>query len=115
MEAPLEGCVFLHVFTILLERGCANHVQLTARQHRLEYIASVHGALSSAGTNDGVHFIHKEDNIALGIGHFLEGSFEAFLKFAAVFCTSHHGSHVQLNNAFILESLWYIFIDDTLR
>ena len=90
-------------------------MQLAACQHRLEYIASVHGAFSSASADHSMHFIHKEDNIALGIGHFLEGSFEAFLKFAAVFCTSHHSSHVQLNNAFILESLWYIFIDDTLR
>ena len=42
LKAALESRVLLDVLAELVERGRADHAQLTARQHRLEHVAGIH-------------------------------------------------------------------------
>ena len=71
LEATLEGGVLLEVLAVLVERGGADHVQLTAGEHRLEHVARVHRALGGAGADDGVQFVDEENDLALRVAHFL--------------------------------------------
>ncbi|MNX20475.1 hypothetical protein D3C86_504200 [compost metagenome] len=42
LEASLEGRILLYILAVLVERGRANAVQLTASQRRLEHVAGIH-------------------------------------------------------------------------
>ena len=65
LETALQGRVFLDVFAILVQRGGADHVQFTARQHGLEHVAGVHRAFGLARANHGVHLVHEQQDLAV--------------------------------------------------
>ena len=67
LEAALEGRVFFDMLAVFVQGGGADHVQLAARQHRLEHVAGVHGAFGRARADHGVHLIHEQDDLALRI------------------------------------------------
>ena len=51
-----------------------------------------HGALSGTGPNNGMQFIDKEDDLAVGMLHFFDGGLEAFLELPAEAGTGDHAS-----------------------
>ena len=67
LEAPLERGVLLDVLAVLVERRRADRAQLAAREHRLEHVAGVDGALGGAGADDRVQLVDEEDDLALGV------------------------------------------------
>ncbi len=64
LEPPFEGGVFLDVFPVFVQRGCADHVQFATGQHRFEHVAGVHCAFSGARAHHGVHLINEQDDLA---------------------------------------------------
>ena len=66
LEAPLQRGVLLDVLAVLVERRRADRVQLAAREHRLEQVGGVHGALGRAGAHDRVQLVDEEDDPPLG-------------------------------------------------
>ena len=64
LEAPLQRGVLLDVLAVLVQRGGADGVQLAARQHGLEHVGGVHGALGRARADQGVHLVDEEDDAA---------------------------------------------------
>ena len=64
LEAPLERRVLLDVLAVLVERRRADRAQLAARQHRLEHVGRVDGALGRAGADDRVQLVDEEDDLA---------------------------------------------------
>ena len=67
LEAPLERGVLLDVLAVLVERRRADRAQLAAREHRLEQVRGVDGALRRAGADDRVQLVDEEDDLALGV------------------------------------------------
>ena len=61
LEAALQGRVLLDVLAVFVERGGADAVQLAARQHGLQQVARVHGALGLAGADHGVQLVDEQD------------------------------------------------------
>ena len=84
LEASLERGVLLDVLAVLVERGRADHVQLAAREHRLEHVAGVHRAFGRARADDGVQLVDEEEDAALGGVHLVEHGLEPLLELAAV-------------------------------
>ena len=62
LEAALERGVLLDVLAVLVERGRADRAQLAAREHRLEQVGGVDGALGGAGADDRVQLVDEEDD-----------------------------------------------------
>ena len=67
LEAALEGGVLLDVLAVLVERRRADEAQLAAREHRLDDVAGVHGALGGAGADDRVQLVDEGDHLAFGV------------------------------------------------
>ncbi len=84
LEAALERGVLLDVLAVLVERGRADRAQLAAREHRLEQVGGVDGALGGAGADDRVQLVDEQDHRAGGVGDLLEHRLEAVLELAAV-------------------------------
>ncbi len=83
LEAPLQRCVLLDVLAILIERGGADHAQLSTPQQRLEHVAGIHRPLGGAGTNERMQLIDEHDELPLGFGDLLEHRLEPLLELAA--------------------------------
>ncbi len=99
LEAALQRRVLLDRAVLLQRRG-ADQVQVAARETRLEDVARIHAALSgAAGTDDGVHLVDEEDQLALEGGDLSHRLGEALLEVAAVAGSGEHRGQVQRDDA----------------
>ena len=117
LEATLQRGVLLDVLLILVERGGADQVQFAARHHRLEHVGHVQPAFAAtlAGTDDGVHLVDEENQLALVLGHFLEHLLHALLELAAVLGACHHGVDVEFDQTLVAQRLGHFAGDHPLR
>ena len=115
LEAPLERRVLLDVLAELVERGRADHAQLTAGEHRLDHVAGVHGGVAAgAGADDGVQLVDEGDDLPLGVGDLLEHGLQPLLELTAVLGAGDHRAEVQRHQALALEALGDVAGDDPL-
>ena len=113
LETTLERRVLLHVLSILVERGGADHAQLTTGQHGLDHVPGVHGALGPARTNDGVQFVDERDHLAGGIGDLLQHGLQTLLELAAILRARQQAGDVERDEPLVLQSLGNVAIGDT--
>ena len=73
LEAPLERGVLLDVLAVLVEGRRADRTQLAAREHRLQHVGRVDGALGGARADDRVQLVDEEDDLALGVLDLVRG------------------------------------------
>ena len=115
LEAALQGGVLLDALAVLVERGRADHAQLTAREHRLEHVAGVHrGVAAGARADDGVELVDEGDDLALGGLDLLEHGLEPLLELAAVLRAGDHRRQVERQQAATLQRVGYVAGDDPL-
>jgi hypothetical protein len=105
LETAFEGCVFLNIFTILVEGGGADAVQFPSGEHGFQHIASVHSAFGFACTDDGMDFVDEKNDGSLGLDHLVEDGFEALFEFASELGPRNQGGQIEGNNPFFLETL----------
>ena len=55
----LEGSVLLDVAAVLIQRGCADGLQLTPRESRLDDVRGIHRTLCGACADERVHLINE--------------------------------------------------------
>ena len=116
LEAPLERRVLLDVLAVLVERGGADHPQLAAREHRLEHVAGVHGALAGgAGADDGVQLVDERDHLAAGVLDLLQDGLEPLLELAAELRAGDHRAEVERDDPLALQRGRDVLRDDPLR
>ena len=113
LKAPLEGRIFFDVLTVLVKGGRADHMQLAARQHRLEHIAGVHGALGRAGAHHGMQLVDEQHHVG-ALGDFLEHRFEPLLELAAILRARHQRAHVERHNMSVAQRLGHVAAHDAL-
>ena len=65
LEAALEGGVLLDVLSVFIERGRTDGAQLAAGKLRLEHVRCVGGPFGRTGSDNGMKFVDKEDDLAL--------------------------------------------------
>ena len=115
LEAALERGVLLDVLAVLVERRRADGVQLAAREHRLQHVRRVHRPFGRAGADDGVQLVDEEDDLALGLGDFLEDGLQPLLELAAVLRAGDERAHVERDDLLVLQALGHVAADDALR
>ena len=115
LEAALERGVLLDVLAVLVQRGRANHVQLAAREHRLQHVGGVHRPFGGAGADDGVELVDEEDDLAGRVGDFLQHRLEPFLELAAVLRARDQRAHVEADDPLRLEPFGHVLPHDALR
>ena len=113
LEAPLQRGVLLHVLPILVQRGRADGLQLTARQHRLEDAGGVDSALGSAGADESVDLVDEQHNVAAGLD-LLQHLLQALLEIAAITAASNQRTKVEGVNLLIPECFGNVATDDGL-
>ncbi len=114
LEAALERGVLLDVLRVLVERRRADGAQFAAREHRLEQVRGVDGALGGAGADDRVQLVEEQDDRAVRVGDLLEHALEPFLELAAVGGAGDQRAHVERDHFAIAQGLGDVLGDDPL-
>src|SRR5581483_2269064 len=115
LEAPLERRVLLDVLAVLVERRRADAPQLAAREHRLEHVRRVDGALRRARADDRVELVDEEDEVALGVANLGEDGLQPLLELAAVLRAREQRADVERPDPLALQAFRDVAVDDALR
>jgi hypothetical protein len=108
LEAPLQRRVLLDVLLVLVEGRRPDAVELAARQHGLEQVRRVHGALGRARAHHRVQLVDEEDDLALGVLDRLEHGLEPLLELTAVLGARDERAHVEGDDALALQPLGHV-------
>ena len=113
LEASLKRAVLFDVLVVLAQRGRADALNLTARQHGLEDVRSVDRTLGRACANDGVQLVDEHDDVAVlpDLGH---GVLQALLELAAILRARQHGRKIQRHHALAAQNLRDVLLHDQL-
>jgi hypothetical protein len=114
LETALQRAVLLDSFAVLGERRRPNHPEFSAREHGLEDVPGVDGALGPARADDRVELVDEEDDASLGRLHLLQHSLEALLELPAVCGPGDKRAHGDADDAAVLEGLGHVSGDDAL-
>jgi hypothetical protein len=102
------------MLAILIEGGGAHAVQLAASQHRLEEIAGIHGPFRLAGTDHGMQLVDEQNDLPFGVLDLFKHGFEALFKLTTIFRTGDQGTHIEGDDALLLQSFGDIAAHDAL-
>src|SRR4029453_9114620 len=113
LEAPLQSVVLLHILPVLVQRGGADGLQLTARQHRLEDAGSVNRTLGRPRPDKGMDLIDEQTNVPARL-YLLEHFLQALLEITAITAACNQRTKIEGVNLLVPECLWNITTDDGL-
>ena len=71
----------------------------------------IHASFSLTGSDQGVHFIDKENDASIGLLNIIKEGFESLLKLTAKLRTCDHCAQVETDNRFVLQGCRYISRD----
>src|SRR6266498_1835356 len=114
LETPGEGRVFLDVLLVFVESGCADTMQLAARERRLEQVGRIHGAIRFAGTDERVHLVDEQNDAAMRRDHLLQNGFQPLLELAAIFRACNQCAQIERQQFLVLQAFRHIAVDDAL-
>jgi hypothetical protein len=115
LETALERGVLLDVLAVLVERRRADGPELAAREHRLEHVRGVDGALGRPRPHDRVQLVDEEDDLALRVLDLAEDGLQPLLELAAVLGAGEESADVEGPDALALETLGDVPGNDPLR
>ena len=113
LEPASQGRVLLDVLAVLVDRRGTDCAQFAARQHWLEQVGRVDGALGRSGTDDGVEFVDKEHDLALSRRDLAEHSLEPLLELATELRPRQQCTHIECPNLAAAQTLRHVTRDDT--
>ena len=89
-------------------------MQVATGERRLEDVAGVHRALGGTRAHNGVEFIDEQDDLALGLLHFLEHGFQTVLELTTVLGAGDQRAHVKLDEVAVTQGARHVAGHDTL-
>ena len=113
LEAALEGGVALDVLAVVVQRGCADALQLAAGQRGLEDVRGVDSAFGGAGADEHVHLVDEQHAVA-GVLDLLDDLLQALLELTAVLRARDQRADVQREQALALQRLRHVAGHDAL-
>ena len=114
LEPALERRVLLEVLAVLVERGGADGLQLTAGEHRLEDRRRVDRAFGGTGTDERVQLVDEQDDVAAG-ADLLQHLLQALFEVAAVAGPGDERAEVERVELLGVQRLGNVAVDDVLR
>ena len=107
LEAPLQRRIALEILAVLVERGGADRLQLTARKGRLEDRGGVDRALCRPCADEIVELVDEQDDVA-PLGDLLHHLLQALLELTAVLGARDQGGKVERVDLLVLEQLGHL-------
>ena len=102
LEPALKRGVFFDVFTIFIDGGSADDLQIAAGEGGLQDIGRVGRTLGRAGPHNGMHLINKQNDIS-SLFDLVNRRLDALLKVAAILGAGDHAGQIEGDHPFVLE------------
>ena len=115
LKPSLERSILFDVLAVLVERRCADAVQLATRQCGLEHVACIDCAFRLARAHHRVDLVDEDDRPSGVLSHFLEDGFEPLFELATILGARQQLGHVENQHALVFERLGHLTVDDALR
>ncbi len=115
LETTGERRVLLDMLAVFVERGRADAMQLAARKRRLQQVRGIHRAITLAGTDERVHLVDEQDDLAVLGLHLVEHALQPLFELAAIFRAGNQSAHVERHQLLVLQRLRHVAIDDAQR
>src|ERR1700728_4028922 len=100
LEAALERTVLLDRLAIFARRGCADALNLSARQRGLQDVGGVERTLGGSGSDQGMKLINKDDGV-LRFHQFLHDGLQPFFELSAILGAGNDQGKVQSQDALV--------------
>ena len=95
LETTFQCLILFEILLVFIEGSGTDAPQFTTGQGRFQNVGGIHGTFPFSGTHQRVDFIDKEDDVSVGLRHFVDNRFQTFLKFTFVFGTCNQRTHIQ--------------------
>src|SRR5690606_28619388 len=95
LKPTLQRGVLFDMLAIFIESRGSDHMQLAARQGRLEQIGSVDRALRLPCPDQSVQFVDEDDVATLRVSQFLYDRLESFLELTPIFGSCQQQTEIQ--------------------
>ncbi len=107
LEPALEGRVLLDVLAVLVQRRCADALDLAARERGLEDVGGVDGAFRGARADQRVQLVDEQHDLATR-ADLVEDLLQALLELTAVLGAGDQRAHVEREHALVLQRLGHV-------
>ena len=112
LEAPRQRCVFLEDTAVLGEGGCADALERTRAQARLEQVGRIkRSTRGRTGPDQGVDFVDEQHRVGLVLER-LQHALEPLLKITAVLGAGQQRAHVERIDHRVGQNFRHIFLRD---
>ena len=115
LKPTLQRCILFEMLTIFVQRGCADHVQLAARQHRLQHIAGIHRAFSPARPDQRMQFVDEYHDFTFTVDDLLQNCLQALFELTTEFRAGDQCPEIERQQALAAQAFRYIAVHDALR
>src|SRR5262245_45475571 len=113
LESPLERAVLLDVLPVLVERGRADRLDLTARERGLEHVGGIDRAFCSTGADQRVQLVEEQHDV-LRLPDLLHHRLQPLLELAPIFRAGDQRSEVELQEALLSQHVGHLVTHDPL-
>src|SRR5882757_1215146 len=114
LETTLKRAVLLDRLAIFRRRGCANALNLAARESRLQNVGRIERTLGRTGAHQGVKLIDEDDGVLILHQLFHDG-LEPLFKLAAVLGTGNDEREIESQYALVSQKTGHFAVGDALR
>ena len=113
LESAFQSCVLLNMLAIFIEGRCADHLDFTTGQSRLQDIGCIHGSFRITGTNQIMNLIDHQNDVAAFLD-LADETLHATFKLTAELGTGHQSRQVQQEDFLIPQLIGHITGGDPL-
>ena len=114
LEAALQRAVLLDRLAELRRRGCADALNLAARQSGLQDVGGVERTFRRTGAHQRVQLVDEDDGI-LRLHQFLHDGLEPLFKLAAILRAGHDQRQIEREDALVRQERRHFAVGDALR
>ena len=112
LEAALEGGIPLNVLAIFVQGRCANRLQLSTGERRLQDIGRIDCAFGCSRSDEGMQLVNEEDRTSfLDLG---DNLFQPLFEFAAVFRAGNERTDIQCHQTLVLQCVRHVAVHNPL-
>ena len=113
LKTPLQRGILLDMLSVLIDRGRPDHLNLSAREHRLHDIRRVQRTFRAPRADDGVNLVNEKQHVT-AVRRLLHGALDAFLKISPELGAGDHTRNVQHDQPLSLQRVRDISPDNPL-
>ena len=114
LEAAFERAVLLDRLAIFARRGCADALDLAARERRLQDVGGVERTFGRARAHQRVQLVDEDDGV-LVLHQLLHDGLQALFELAAILGAGDDQRKIQRQNALVGQERRHVAVGDALR